>query len=212
MPRLFTPSRTLGQVHLFGTGSPQNWVCPAGVTLVSEVSGRGSDGAANNWLTQTIDLAVSVKNSLGPPGTTVLRDSLQVYGYAQADLFQTSDQVRSVTYASRQYVTNSGNETALITASPLTKTVRGFATLSNAGGGSGNFTYANAGFDYVRVSVQVDQGPSNGTASFAFGQTFPGGTAGPAYQTEYQNIAVTPGTTYIITMPVGGQISIYYFM
>lgn len=52
---------------------------------------------------------------------------------------------------------------------------------------------------------------SNGANATGLGKTFPGGTAGGAAPTtSFSNVAVTPGTSYPIVVPAGGQVSISY--
>lgn len=51
---------------------------------------------------------------------------------------------------------------------------------------------------------------TNGTASTAFGKTFPGGAEGPAPTTSYSNVAVTPGQAYPVSIPPGGYITITF--
>lgn len=53
--------------------------------------------------------------------------------------------------------------------------------------------------------------PSTGPSTTAFGQTFPGGTGGPATITTITNVAITPGASYNISVPPGGSLTITYF-
>lgn len=50
----------------------------------------------------------------------------------------------------------------------------------------------------------------NGADTTAVGLTFPGGSGGPSSTTTYTNVAVTPNTSYPMTIPGGGYITITY--
>lgn len=54
--------------------------------------------------------------------------------------------------------------------------------------------------------------PTTGASATGFGQTFVGGTGGPATAREVKNIAVTPGGSYQVVVPSGGSIVISYFL
>jgi hypothetical protein len=52
---------------------------------------------------------------------------------------------------------------------------------------------------------------TTGPSTTAFGQTFPGGTGGPASNTTVTNVAITPGASYNIVVPAGGSLTITYY-
>jgi len=54
--------------------------------------------------------------------------------------------------------------------------------------------------------------PTTGPSATGFGRTFPGGLGGAATPTAYSNVPVTPGTSYSITVPSGGSITITYYI
>lgn len=95
--------------------------------------------------------------------------------------------------------------------------VKGTATLVLTRWGTGLITYANSVIipsiytsftEYVYGSV--------GTAATGLSRTFPGGayvapTGYPASTTTFSNVAVTPGASYSLVIPAGGQISISYY-
>ena len=54
--------------------------------------------------------------------------------------------------------------------------------------------------------------PTTGASATGFGRTFPGGLGGAAPPTAYSNVPVTPGTSYSITVPSGGSITITYYI
>lgn len=53
--------------------------------------------------------------------------------------------------------------------------------------------------------------PTNGDAATGFGKVFGGGVGGPAVVTTFNNIAITPGASYNVVVPVGGSITISYY-
>lgn len=213
MPRLLTIQRRLRQEFFSGSlaGPLQSWTCPPGVTNIVRMVGKGADGAANTWQTQTLMLAESVKSSVGAGTQNVSRADLQAYGATQGDLFMTSTATRSVTYTPATYITNPSNLTAVSLVSPVTKTVRSTGIISSAGGGLGFFTYANAGADYYRIAIQVDIGGTTGSNATALGRTFPGGVNAAAVVTEFYNTTVVPGNVYSFSIPVDAYVQLYYF-
>lgn len=54
--------------------------------------------------------------------------------------------------------------------------------------------------------------PTTGASATGFGQTFVGGTGGPATAREVKNVAVTPGGSYQVVVPSGGSIAISYYL
>jgi hypothetical protein len=66
-------------------------------------------------------------------------------------------------------------------------------------------------YDYTDTSHYDSSAATTGQAATGFGQTFPGGYAGPATPVSFQNVAVTPGQTYQVFVPYGGSITISYY-
>lgn len=215
MARLFALTRPLRSQSLSGNlAGTQQWTVPAGVTNIVKMVGKGQDGSEYQWETQTLTMAESLKSAVGSGSSgMVLRMDLQNYGQSQADLFFTGTHIRDVTYTPRTYITNSADNTSISTNASQTKTVRSSGTVSSAGGGglSDYFTYANAGSDYVRVSIQVNIGGANGANTVALGRTFWGGTGGPAVEITYYNTAVTPGQVHTFQIPIDGYLQLYYY-
>lgn len=54
--------------------------------------------------------------------------------------------------------------------------------------------------------------PTTGPSATAFGQTFVGGTGGAATPREVKNVPVTGGASYNIVVPVGGLITVTYYL
>lgn len=69
--------------------------------------------------------------------------------------------------------------------------------------------------DYSYYYTQIDTGnyvpPTTGAAATGFGQVFAGGPSGqPAPVSSFINVAVSPDTSYPISVPLGGYITIEY--
>lgn len=214
MARLIPVSRPLKVETFSGTLSPtQTWTAPPGVTGIVKMVGKGQDGQSHTWQTETIALAESFKSSVGAGGAQILREDLQSFGSGEVNRFgQSTTDIRQVQYYYRSYITNFSDETGMSTSGPFTKTVRGTGTVSRFGGGLEYFTYNNAGADYVRISIQVDTGGTIGQATEGWGKYFAGGAYGPAIEFTFENVAVVPGTTYTLKIPIGGYVTIYYYM
>lgn len=52
---------------------------------------------------------------------------------------------------------------------------------------------------------------TTGAAATGFGKTFPGGVGGPATNTTFENVAVTPGQAHPLNIPAGASITITYY-
>lgn len=53
--------------------------------------------------------------------------------------------------------------------------------------------------------------PTNGSATTGFGKTFPGGAGGPAVEQGFNDVPVTPGQAYPLSIPATGYIKISYY-
>lgn len=51
---------------------------------------------------------------------------------------------------------------------------------------------------------------TTGASTTALGKTFPGGTNGLATVVTYPNVAVTPGSQYLLTIPTGGSVTLVF--
>ena len=237
MPRISTTAGSSARgFGLFGQGvttvtttftSSTTWTAPAGVSNLSVVSGRGSNGQSDFWTPANITRVWAEQTPTAEP-------------YAPYASWATA-------YSEAQNMVNSLNSSG---TGPRTITIPGSKKyrVSNATGyvdyygldvgldysgyinnaayivldpsstpTSGNMTYASFPYYYAGFFIYADvlaTGPA-GTASTGFGQTFPGGAAsgGTAPITVFNNVAVTPGATYTITIPtdnVSPYITIQY--
>lgn len=201
--------------------SSTSWTAPIGVTNLTTVSGRGSNGEADYWF-NTYVTYFQVTSASYPTNPAYLDWSVP-YGYAvtaQNNINASGSGERYVTPDDERFwvvnSTNSNWATAGVIIPP-TSYVRGSATIipySSLSGyytslpTSGNIdgptffsTYGAAAIFWVYIDKLI--GGVAGTASTGFGQTFPGGAAngGTAPITVFNNVSVSPGTSYSIVIP-----------
>lgn len=207
MARLFPMTPTSLTSVTFN--SSQYYVIPSGVTNLETVSGVGEDGSAYTWETQTLScMSVAYLGSLPHPDSgPVLRSAAYSAGTTEANKFSGTS-IRSVSWSHRIYSVYSDGD-VITSSDPQSATVKGSAVVSGSTGGG----YLNSGStgDYVSVDVQVDQGPTSGSDTNAFGQNFPGGSGGSATPLMYVDVAVTPGASYYVDVAPGGYVTIQYY-
>jgi hypothetical protein len=187
--------------------SNTTFTVPYGVSRVN-LSGKGQDGAAAVFASQTLDLFFcSLVSSSG--GVPISAASAGSFGANQATLFDGAG-VRTVNYTSRNYQIDSSDLTAYYdTAISVIVSGTGSASISTT---SGNLTQANSSTNYGRYTIAVQQSPaSTGADTTAFGKTFAGGVAGPATPASFTDVAVTENTAYPIVVPAGGSLTISYY-
>lgn len=216
---------TLTSVTFTSNGT---WVAPAGVSTVVSASGKGAAGVSDYGdSTGGLYCAVQTGSAANAPyaqwGTAyasyqtalsqISGPSYPGYGpstFLDFDAFfiDPSDRwgrINSTTNLSGIYVTGYSNYTV---GSPPT---------------SGNITYAGIGgtISGWGITVNIIAAGGTGAASTALGQTFPGGSYTGSYPngvgnaavtTTYTNIAVTPGTSYSIVVPSGGEVTLQYYV
>lgn len=183
--------------------SNTTWVAPSGVNLVNSAIGKGTDSTTS---TNNSTVVSVVYHSSGTAGSGSV-DWGSVQGLAEA----AADDINDDGSASFSRFT--------IQAYPdATNTV--VETVVNIGGAVLTSAFANFTGGWMTSGAITASGTSRvtydkiteGTASTAFGDTFPGGTGGGvAPVTTFNNIAVTPGASYPIVVPTGGTVQIIYF-
>lgn len=212
MARLFPmgPSALVSQT--FNTS--QSFVIPVGVTNLKTVSGQGEHGSAYTWATETLDMMnTAYLGSLGSGTAVKTRNEAYNAGVTEANKFSGTiygNNIREVSYTEYTYACYSDGNTTVF-STPQTVTVFG-AAVTNYATGPGNISPSNAGTDYVRVDVQVNQGSTTGANSSGFGKTFSGGVGGLAVASSYSDVAVTPGASYPVTVAPGGYVTIEYYV
>lgn len=195
----------------------ENFVVPAGVTVLSKIEGKGQDGQPSGYgpsSTQSINVA-SVTGATS--GSGAIR-SVRAWDYFTAHAYGMVNKVNTG---------GSGSEAAgylIYVQYPdqTSTTTSSGAAWTDAVAGSALFTSTSWGFDgeispgdqgmarvqYTRKGAFIPA--TTGLSASAFGKTFPGGAGGPATMTGYTSVPVTPGATYQVTVPTGGSVTITY--
>jgi hypothetical protein len=206
--------------------SSTTWTAPAGVSNILTLVGAGSGGSSDSWSENTISYAQVFRFNQGSWGSGVAPSWNTLYNLNTSDLAIANaggTGIRTVNTNSLSYFSYPDNTWQTIGPSSYTYIIRGTATTFTSGytQTSGTIVHNTLndnwnGF-YVKAEMLYSGGP--GSATTAFGYTFPGGGYGgstgsgvgyPATPITYNNIAVAPGTGYSLSIPSGGSVSISY--
>ena len=199
--------------------SSQTWVAPAGVSLVTTASGYGEAGdpGGAGWYYGNAGFFAYSYESTASPGSVFNTPTYdQVTGYAQASLadVNSSSADRNVTFFPVLYYYNPNtNGTTVVYDNPQTKRVRGLgaATSGPWGNTSGQPVLGIGNGWYFAIEQYFEYGPTTGAAATALGLTFPGGDGGAPATTTYNNVSVTPGASYFVSIPSGGSVTLQYY-
>ena len=216
---------TLTSVTFTSNGT---WVAPVGVSTVVSASGKGAAGVSDYGDSiGGLYCGVQTGSAANPPyaqwGT--------VYGSYQTALSQISSRsypgYGPSTFIDFDafFVDPSDRWGRINTPTDLSGIyVTGYSSYTlGAAPTSGNLTYASISgtISGWGITVSIIAAGGAGAASTALGRTFPGGSytgsypngvGNPAVTTTYTNIAVTPGTSYSIVVPSGGEVTLQYYL
>lgn len=226
----FTSSLTLTTVTFTANGT---WTAPGNVAVVTTLYGVGQAGVSDSTTTSTTYGAFSVERIVAASGgsTHDWSELRALYDNFASTYNSGSGVVSSFSYplsnggrVGTDDTFSSGNWTTSGTGSG-TNLVRGsVAIYYNNAPTSGTITYA----DVNTIKTNTGQYPllqynwtvyvygSAGGDSTALGYTFAGGaysggTGYPATPATYNNVSVTPGASYSVVVPSGGQVQISYY-
>jgi len=220
-------SSTLTTVTFTANGT---WVAPSSVSSVAVLSGKGAAGVSDTAGVVDNGVYYALQTGSTQPNAAYAQWSSLYSSYTTG-----LSNISSKTYPGYGpssflgshliYVDPSDKWSAIGPSSySLSSTyITGYTTTSNGSPPtSGNIVYS--GISAIRgwgITVNGIIRGSAGTASTALGQTFPGGTytgaypnavGNPAVTTTFNNVAVTPGASYSIVVPSGGQVNISYYV
>lgn len=197
------------------------WTAPSGVALLTTAVGKGADGTSDYGYTASGNSVYNDTFGYSQTISPYLQWSNVAY-YAlnfQSTINAAGSGPVTLTTWSTAYVIESDNTWNSIPngyvsggkstyqGSILTSIiwVRGSASLYFTGNGatSGNVVYGTPNTNNGGVGLLATIQGYAGAATTGFGNTFPGGTytsptGNPAPTTTFNNVAVTPGTTYTI--------------
>ena len=213
--------------------SSTTWTAPAGVTLLTTVSGKGSDGVSDAWLSNQYGGAIEVdtagnffsdyQNTTGLPNAPYLQwSTVQAAISSKLSDMNSSSGERYVYYPQITWeVGYDGTWAQTVNLFNWLGPILVRGVITNDGvfsSKSGNVMPADVGnwytASYFNIAERFQSGGTGNSAS-AFGLTFAGGsysggTGYPASTTYYSNVSVTPGTGYTINVPSGGFVSFSY--
>lgn len=206
--------------------SSTTWVAPAGVTSISTLVGKGQDGTSGGYSSDLVgQVRVAVFVTPGsydppPPDWSNIGGSLDwsaPYGNEQSflsDLNSGAPSVRSKTYyfCFYQYYGTPYNAWYTTGVRPnIGVTIQGYATANSTPPSSGVIPISSNIFNSYLISADTYHPGSAGSSTTGFGYTFAGGAADTAATpVTYNNVAVTPGASYSLSIPSGGYIQITY--
>lgn len=201
--------------------SSTTWVAPAGVTNLVAVIGRGGSSTSDY-----IGAASAASASTGNAGSGSGSNSLPISSSSVANqpnivagLLNTGYTASPLSTVDRTFTfypnntfnfSDSGGGAYPLIPVNGTWSVSGSAT-------SSSLNYGDSA-SYVAVGQAYYPGSSGGTTT-AFGYSFPGAsqvgsypnaTGQSATPVTYNNVAVTPGNSYSISVPSGGSVVIQY--
>jgi len=201
------------------------WVAPVGVSMVTVLSGKGSAGVSD--YIDGVSFGALTQRESGPLANAAYLDYSTVYAaYLTALNAVIAGGLQNLYYnyfaidpsnrwRTLQVSLSGQNPTYIVLGQTPTN-----LWLSSGNPTSGNVLYTDPNYGFNQTCQAYREGNA-GTAASALGQTFPGGTYSGTYPngtgtsaatTTYTNISVTPGTSYSIVVPSGGQVQISYFV
>lgn len=191
-----------------------SFTVPLGVSKVN-LSGKGQDGAASYSGTQLAYAA-------GDTVTGHFNGTGTVSGaYSWSDFQDLASRVAQVNgggngnfyYNIYDGYLNTNTYTLSSAQTTYNDAVPGTASMWTSPGW--HVSGAVLGNDYGYSAVQYTQTytvpATTGANTTGFGKTFPGGAGGPASVTSFTDVAVTENTSYPVTVPTGGSLTISYY-
>lgn len=183
------------------------WVAPFGVSTLAAVAGKGAAGAPSYVTTGSLYVLAVQYQPVGSAGTGNVTWN-DVQGNAAPVAADLNDGSATFTQGIVKVYPDRTNTVEYGTAT-INDAIPGTAgtTVTAGWGTSGAIT--TSGEDRVTWSYNVPA--TTGTASTAFGYSFPGGTGGPGSITTQLNVPVVGGNSYAIVVPLGGSVTITYY-
>lgn len=197
--------------------SSGSWTAPAGVSNLTVLTGAGGTGIpfSESWATSSIGYAAYSYETSSTGGSVDNTPTYEgVTGYAEAVLASINNSTadRTVVWAAYRYFYNPTTYKTIVESDYVSRRIRGTAV--KYVGPWDNTTYQpvrgiGSGW-YMAAEQYFSEGPTAGGTSSAFGNSYAGGADGPATPVTTNNVAVTPGQTYTITVASGGYVTFQY--
>jgi hypothetical protein len=196
------------------------WTAPATTTRIESASGYGAAGTPSSYSgdvnqSHIVDTILGQNNTGNGSSTSGARswDSFQNDAVSVASHINGGGTGTDLDFHYTGHLADNTYDWAT-NSFPFNNAIPGSATVSYSSGWktTGAVVDGDIGFSTVAWREYGTTTPATtGADTTAFGDTFPGGTGGPATPTSFSNIAVTPGTAYPITVPSGGSLTITYY-
>jgi len=219
------PPITLNTVTFTSDGT---WVAPVYTTSVMTLSGKGAAGVSDyiGQVAYSYNIATQYPSRNFPPyaqwgdlygnyATNIASLPTSFPNYGPSSWY---DGEYFLVASDNYWGKISGNYSDLSGTLLTSYNASSFGTVQT----SGNMTYSSlaggGGGWVIDVFGYVQGGP--GAAATALGKTFPGGaysgtypngTGSAATTTTFTNVAVTPGNSYSIVVPSGGEVTLQYY-
>lgn len=190
------------------------WTAPVTTSRIESAVGRGADGSPSTPQQRQVMVTSlsSPSSGTGPsPAGSYDWNTLQGGGGIAANKLNAGGSGIVINTANLAIYPNGTFSYTTGSTTISDNVIAGSASVVQSGGWrtSGAISYGEQGNENVNYSYAG--GSTNGADTTAFGKTFPGGIAGPATTTTFNNVAITPGATYNIVVPAGGSVTITYF-
>lgn len=181
----------------FGNGTT-SWTTPADVNLIVSVSGKGENSYASTW-TYELNGQSSLLFGMTDTGWTDYSSLYSHFTGRLSTINTGAPATRFVIDVGTYFVFfNTATNTLWAQQNGSGVTAYGTATLNWTLPTSGTITTSINGTGATIGNISIPNYVT-GTATTAFGQTFPGGSSGgPATLTTFTNVVVTPSTSYSI--------------
>lgn len=200
--------------------SNSTWVAPSGVSIVPVITGRGQDGSSQPVILVPSYGATKTGGTFANPAYADWGAFYSAADYGRNVISSYIGSLGPSSYNSIYHIvvsaTNSTWEESSIQYDDLSGLyVTGVSLLSATGGAatSGNIDGPSlpSGLSAWNFAIYCATPSFVGASSTGLGQTFPGGNNTTAPTLTFNNIPVTPGTSYPIVVAPGGFVTIQYF-
>jgi hypothetical protein len=199
-------------------GGTTTWTAPFGVNSLVSLVGKGGDGGpAGSYGTYAYFARAIVVSAGGynvtifpianPFGQTQINTATSIRDTINSGSgLLTINQERTEVFSS---IGDNGYNLGNFIDGVLTNVIAGSATFDQRNWYNGDMLLV-PGVYLMETRCDIYTPPYNGADTTAFGYTFPGGVEVPATTFTYNNVPVTPGTTYTIVN--NGSVTITYYV
>lgn len=184
------------------TSSNTSYTVPHGVNRLESVVGYGGDTVTR--LVLSVGVTYSATGTGVPGSGPATWDSLQ--GQVSSNL-SSMGAGGSPTIQQSSFTAYPDGTTSAVSSNSatLSDVIAGTAAHSSVDGWSTTGPITASGTAAIRYQ-------ETGPATTGFGFTFPGSTGSPVTPVQHNGVAVTGGTSYPLSIPAGGSITITYYL